>query len=321
MTLFPYTTLFRSEWRNHSNLSWKQQNPPNSSANYWKNESQHQRPYQEPPFNAQPNRNPIEETLQAFMETQMKTNQMFECMLTQVVEENKEIKNQITKLTSALEERGRFPSQPQPSAGCNQNVQSSVVESQNIKEINFVSTCNGEIVEDPSSSSPSSMTNTNRVLSDEGETRVIEGRKVPVTIDLPQALNVGRNSVSNQEKEYRKEEGHDMKDTLFDKGVHLNHNFECLLRDFHKENFVFAYNDSYIFSNIGKEQEQWRYWIPQFEKLRRENVKLSSTKAHEVGLSTLRDGLTHIRSGPTSSIAFLTNIYNRQIYGDRKSVV
>ena len=49
------------------------------------------------------------------METQGKTNQKFESVLTQVVEENKEIKSQISKLTSALtvQERGRFPSQPQ----------------------------------------------------------------------------------------------------------------------------------------------------------------------------------------------------------------
>ena len=46
------------------------------------------------------------------METQNKTNQKFEVILTQVVEDQKEMKSQITKLTNALvtQEQGKFPS-------------------------------------------------------------------------------------------------------------------------------------------------------------------------------------------------------------------
>ena len=42
-------------------------------------------------------------------------NQKFEAILTQVVEDQKEMKSQITKLTSTLtvQEWGKFPSQPQ----------------------------------------------------------------------------------------------------------------------------------------------------------------------------------------------------------------
>ena len=112
----PYTETYNPGWRNHPNFSWKSEpNQPSSSNNNWKTEAPSQRPYQAPHYNTQPNRNPLEETLQRFMETQGKTNQKFESVLTQVVEENKEIKSQISKLTSALtvQERGRFPSQPQ----------------------------------------------------------------------------------------------------------------------------------------------------------------------------------------------------------------
>ena len=49
------------------------------------------------------------------MEVQSKTNQKFEWLFTQMVEESKEMKSQITKLTGALvvQERGKFPSQAQ----------------------------------------------------------------------------------------------------------------------------------------------------------------------------------------------------------------
>ncbi|POO00107.1 hypothetical protein TorRG33x02_042340, partial [Trema orientale] len=70
------------------------------------------------------------------MEAQNKTNQKFESILTQVVEENKEIKSQITKLTNALtvQERGRFPAQPQSNPKGQHLTQTSSTDTQNIKE-------------------------------------------------------------------------------------------------------------------------------------------------------------------------------------------
>ena len=46
------------------------------------------------------------------MKVQNKTNHKFEAILTEVVEDQKKMKSQITKLTSALivEEQGKFPS-------------------------------------------------------------------------------------------------------------------------------------------------------------------------------------------------------------------
>lgn len=48
------------------------------------------------------------------METQGKTNYKFEVVLRQVMEENKDIKILIIKLTNTLiiQKRGKFPSQP-----------------------------------------------------------------------------------------------------------------------------------------------------------------------------------------------------------------
>ena len=47
------------------------------------------------------------------MEAQNKTNQKFESLFTQVVEESKEMKSQISKLTEtwaiSTQERGKFP--------------------------------------------------------------------------------------------------------------------------------------------------------------------------------------------------------------------
>ena len=49
------------------------------------------------------------------MNAQQASNQKFESILMQLVEENKEIKSQITKVTIslAIQERDKFPSQPQ----------------------------------------------------------------------------------------------------------------------------------------------------------------------------------------------------------------
>ena len=70
--------------------------------------------YPLPQYNAQSSQPSLEGTLQSFIEAQNKTNQKFEAILTQVVEDQKETKSQITKLTSALtiQEQGKFPFQP-----------------------------------------------------------------------------------------------------------------------------------------------------------------------------------------------------------------
>ncbi|KAK4478709.1 hypothetical protein RD792_014207 [Penstemon davidsonii] len=127
----PYSETYNPGWRNHPNFSWK-------------SEGQAPRTYPAPQNNAHQNRNPLEDTLQAFIEAQSKTNQKVEAVITQIVEENKEIKNQIGKLTSALtiQERGKFASQPQSNPKGQHKVESS--ESHNIKDINAITTRSGK---------------------------------------------------------------------------------------------------------------------------------------------------------------------------------
>ena len=63
--------------------------------------------------------NSLENTIQAFIEAQSKINQKHYTLLTQLAEENKEIKSHIFKLTSSLtiNDKGKFSSQPQNPQG------------------------------------------------------------------------------------------------------------------------------------------------------------------------------------------------------------
>ncbi|PON42473.1 hypothetical protein TorRG33x02_335780 [Trema orientale] len=79
----PYSDTYNPGWRNHPNFSWKSDpNQPTSSNNNWSTKAQPPRSYHTPQYNAQQNRNPLEEIRQVFMEAQNKTNQKFESVLT-----------------------------------------------------------------------------------------------------------------------------------------------------------------------------------------------------------------------------------------------
>ena len=112
----PFSETYNPGWKNHSNFSWRDSNQhAQSSGGQWRSEQQSQPPrtYSAPQNNMQLKGNSLEDTLKAFMDAQNKTNRRVDSMLTQLVEESKEIKSQITKLTEALtvQECGRFPSQ------------------------------------------------------------------------------------------------------------------------------------------------------------------------------------------------------------------
>ncbi|KAL5741564.1 hypothetical protein ACOSP7_028296 [Xanthoceras sorbifolium] len=90
----PYSDTYNPGWRNHPNFSWNNDanNPTSSNNNHWKPEAPlSQQSYPPLHYNALPPRSSMEGTLQKF-----------ETILTQVVEDQKEMKSQITKLTSAL---------------------------------------------------------------------------------------------------------------------------------------------------------------------------------------------------------------------------
>lgn len=85
------------------------------------------------------------------MEAQGKTNQKFKTMITQIVEDQKEIKNHISKLTSALavEERGKFSAQPQPNPKGQYMAQTSGSNINNLREVNAITTRSGKVIEQP----------------------------------------------------------------------------------------------------------------------------------------------------------------------------
>ena len=141
----PYSETYNPGWRNHPNFSWKPESSQPTSSNNWKTDAPPQRPYQ--PHHSQPTRNSLEDTLHAFIEAQSKTNQRLDSLITQVVEEHKEIKNQISKLTSALTvtERGKFPSQPQPNPS---GQQTSNPTRQDLREVNAITTLNGTFIDE-----------------------------------------------------------------------------------------------------------------------------------------------------------------------------
>ncbi|GMN48434.1 hypothetical protein TIFTF001_017609 [Ficus carica] len=69
-----------------------------------------------------------------------------------MVEESKEMKSQITKLTGALavQERGKFHSQAQSNPTGQNMAQTSNSEGRNIKEVNAITTRSGKILDEPS---------------------------------------------------------------------------------------------------------------------------------------------------------------------------
>ena len=79
----PYSETYNPNWRNHPNFSWKSDQQAN---NQWKQEQQAPKSYVAPQYNARPTRNSLEDTLQAFMEAQSKTNKKFETILTKVID-------------------------------------------------------------------------------------------------------------------------------------------------------------------------------------------------------------------------------------------
>ncbi|XP_024026423.1 uncharacterized protein LOC112093051 [Morus notabilis] len=100
-----------------------------------------------------------------------------------MVEESKEMKSQITKLTGALavQERGKFPSQAQSNPKGQHMAQTSCLDNQNVKEVNAISTRSGKIMEEPSTSATTS--SSKEVVPEKDEPT-----NVPVKVPFPQAL-------------------------------------------------------------------------------------------------------------------------------------
>ncbi|KAL5732809.1 hypothetical protein ACOSQ2_032501 [Xanthoceras sorbifolium] len=178
----PYSNTYNPGWRNHPNFSWKNDanNPTSSNNNHWKPEAPpSQQSYPPSHYNALPPRSSMEGTLQKF-----------ETILTQVVEDQKEMKSQITKLTSALsvQERGKIPSQPHPNPK-GQHMAETSKNAKNVKEVNAVTTRSGKVLDEPTLPSPpvnKSSTNPDDALLEEKK------KKPPIHVPFPQALQTGK---------------------------------------------------------------------------------------------------------------------------------
>ena len=193
----PFSNTYNPSWRNHPNLSWRSSNQTEPSGGQWRTEQQQQppKPYSVPQYNAQPQRSSLENTLQAFMEAQNKTNQKFESLFTQLVEESKEMKSQISKLTGTLaistQERGKFPSQAQSIPKGQHMAQTSNSENHNVKEVNAITTRSGKILNDPSTADATP-------IIQEVAPKKDAPTELPVKVPFPQALQPSRKVLENQ---------------------------------------------------------------------------------------------------------------------------
>ncbi|XP_022893894.1 uncharacterized protein LOC111408360 [Olea europaea var. sylvestris] len=180
----PYSETYNSGWRSHPNLSWKSKNQQPAQSN---------RAYTTPPYQTTLSRNSLEGTLYAFIEVQSKTNQKFETMITQIVEENKEIKTHMSKLTNALNvvEQGKFPSQAQPNPKGQHMAQTSGSRENNIKEVNAITTRSGKVIEPTSKPREDEKDSSNSEESTSSEEVV----KNPPQVPFPQSLKSTSKSI------------------------------------------------------------------------------------------------------------------------------
>ena len=180
----PFSNTYNPSWRNHPNFSWRDQNQASSSSGQWRNEQQTppSQSYSAPPQFSHPTRNSLDSTLQSFMETQTKMNQKFESLITQIVEESKEMKSQITKLTSALasHERGKFPSQAQPTQKGQHMAETTNSDDPNVKGVNAITTRTGKVVEPSTSNAKASAVTPERTEPTPAD--------LPIKVPFPQAL-------------------------------------------------------------------------------------------------------------------------------------
>ena len=133
--------------------------------------------------------------MQAFIEAQNKTNQKFESLFAQVVEESKEMKSQISKLTGTLavstQERGKFPSQAQSIPKGQHMAQTSNSGDHNLKEVNAITTRSGKISDN---SSTVDATPIGQEIAPKKDAQI----ELPVKVPFPQALQHSRKALESQ---------------------------------------------------------------------------------------------------------------------------
>ncbi|XP_057982368.1 uncharacterized protein LOC131167588 [Malania oleifera] len=123
-------------------------------------------------------------------ELEGKTNQKFESLITQVVEEKKEIKSQVSKLISSLSvnERGKFPSQAQSEPHGQHTAQ------ENLKDVNVIVTRSSKSLHIPTTNKSEDVEK-NQDSSDAELTKEPEVTKSLVKVPFPQALKSSKRTL------------------------------------------------------------------------------------------------------------------------------
>ncbi|XP_060972545.1 uncharacterized protein LOC115717791 [Cannabis sativa] len=157
-----YSNTYNPGWRNHPNFSWKDTSQNQASGSQW-------RPNQQ--------KNSLESSMKILAESQLE----FRTYFTQVIEELKDIKIQITKLndSSVIQERGKLPAQPLITPKGQHMAQTSAPSESNLKGVNAITTRSGE-------STVSPLPKTTSVPMPAPDADVPQN--LPVKVPFPQAL-------------------------------------------------------------------------------------------------------------------------------------
>ncbi|XP_060965270.1 uncharacterized protein LOC133034238 [Cannabis sativa] len=121
-----YSNTYNPGWRNNPNFSWKDTSQNQASGSQWRPDQQ---------------KNSLESSMKILAESQLE----FRTYFTQVIEELKDIKIQITKLndSSVIQERGKLPAQPLITPKGQHMAQTSAPSESNLKGVNAITTRSG----------------------------------------------------------------------------------------------------------------------------------------------------------------------------------
>uniref|UniRef100_A0A2N9G390 RNA-directed DNA polymerase n=1 Tax=Fagus sylvatica TaxID=28930 RepID=A0A2N9G390_FAGSY len=202
-----YSETYNPGWKNHPNFGWKNDtSSPQQSSLPQRNFSQSY-PTQHASQPSSSSSNSLEHNLNAFIEAQTKANQMYDAfnqkheatiqkhdaILNRLVEDNKEFRSHLSKLTTTLSinEKGKFPSQPHIPHG--QYMAQGSQDKPNNEHINVVTTRSGKTVVTP----PVEEQTENRDNIE--EPTINEPVRRPISVPFPQALKTSRKLDSSPE--------------------------------------------------------------------------------------------------------------------------
>uniref|UniRef100_A0A2N9FL78 RNA-directed DNA polymerase n=1 Tax=Fagus sylvatica TaxID=28930 RepID=A0A2N9FL78_FAGSY len=203
----PYSETYNPGWKNHPNFGWKNDtSSPQQSSLPQRNFSQSY-PTQHASQPSSSSSNSLEHNLNAFIEAQTKANQMYDAfnqkheatiqkhdaILNRLVEDNKEFRSHLSKLTTTLSvnEKGKFPSQAHIPHG--QYMAQGSQDKPNNEHVNVVTTRSGKTVVTP----PVEEQTENRDNIE--EPTINEPIRRPISVPFPQALKTSRKLDSSPE--------------------------------------------------------------------------------------------------------------------------